>query len=253
VTASAPRSPPRAPAADPRVRLAVALASLALALAAPRPATALTVAAAAAAGLLARRRFTPLSLAPLLTLALPAAALAAWLTPGRPAWSIGLGGAAWSLSRPGVDRAALLLARVLASSLVVRWLASGLPLAELAGALHGLGVPAPIVELLLHADRQRHALAERFDTLRAAQALRLHPRGLRRRITSASMLIGALACRALDQATVTAEAMELRGHRALQPLPPLRPGRADALLAVAAGLALAVGARLSWSGSAGWL
>lgn len=246
------RSHPRTSAADPRVRLAVALASLALALAAPRPVTALTVAAAALAGLLARRRFEPVFLAPVLVLALPAAALAAWLTPGRPAWSIGLGGVALSLSRPGVDRGALILARVLASSLVVRWLASGLRLSELAGALRWFGVPEPIAELLLHADRQRHALAERFDTLRAAQALRLDPRGLRRRIGAASMLVGALACRALDQATVTAEAMQLRGHRALQPLPQLRFRRADALLALAASLALALGARLSWSWSPGW-
>lgn len=242
---SALATPPRT-APDPRVRLAVALAALALVLVAPHPATSLALAGVSAAALVAGRGLRWRAFAPAAFIGLPAAMLAAWLTPGPPAWRVALGRVELELSRAGLDRATLLLARVLASGLVVAWLSSGLRVSEVAKGLRAFRVPAPLLDLLVLADRHRHALRESFETVRAAQTLRLGYGSARRSVASASTLMGTIACRALDQAATTTEAMQLRGDRASHVLPPLRLERGDARLLLGAATALAAGAVLSW-------
>jgi energy-coupling factor transporter transmembrane protein EcfT len=227
-------SPGRSP--DARLVLAVALAALALVVAAPRPAPALLVGAVAGAALLATRQLRARRLLAPLLVGLPAAALAAWLGSGGPA-----GAAA------GIDRALLLLARLSAASLVAAWLASRVAVAELAGALGSLGLPAPLAELLLLADGQRHVLRRAHETSRDALSLRLGAPGLRRAAAATGLLAGAVACRAIDRAGVLAEAIALRGGVAGRRPPPFRPGPADALLVAAAATVLALGAALAWS------
>lgn len=229
--------------ADPRVALAIALCALVITLEASRPASALVVAAAPALELAARGRLRARVLLPTVLLGLPAAALAAWLgaevggafAPPEPgAWPAALG------------RGALLLARVLAASLVLAWLTARLRLAELTGALASLRVPTSLLDLLALADGQRHVLGRAFETTRAAQAMRLGDVGPRRALAAAGHLAGAVACRAIDRSAVMAEAIQLRGGVASHRLPALRFGRADAAVALVAVAVLGLAAALSW-------
>lgn len=229
---------------DPRVRLAVALSALALVLVAPGPTPALAIGGVAAAALAAGRRLRWHAFSPALFVGLPAAALAAWLASGPALPPPAPGGATLPLA--GLHRGAQLLARVLAAGLVSAWLSAGLRGAELAEALAAFRVPPQILELVLLADRHLHTLRESFDTIRAAQALRLGYVGLRRGVASSATLMGAVVCHALDQAGATAEAMQLRGDRCTHRPRSLRLGPADRRLLAGAATALLAGAVLGW-------
>jgi len=57
-------------------------------------------------------------------------------------------------------------------------------------------------------------LRESMISARSAQTLRLGYRGWRRSLSSSGVLAGLTLARALDQAVVTGQAMQLRGYRA---------------------------------------
>lgn len=228
---------------DPRVRLAMAFGALGLVLAAPRPAAALTVAAAVALGLRAGGHLRARALLPTLLVGLPAAALVTWLGAEG---SGGLSSGSQATWPTGLARGALLLSRVLASSLVLAWLTAGLRVADLTGALAALRVPAPLLDLLAIADGQRHALRRAFETARAAHALRLGDVGLRRALAASGVLAGAVACRAIELSAVTAEAIQLRGGVATHRLPAFRPTRSDLAHLLATVALLGMATTLAW-------
>jgi len=210
---------------DPRIALGVAVAAWCVALASRHAAGPLAVAMLAVAVVAALRRMRALrALAPALAAGAVAAVLQAWL----------------GASPDRLGAAALLVARVAACGAVGAALAAAAPLADLLAALAWAHVPAPLLELVALAERQRHALAEGASRIRDAQRLRLGWVGLRRSVRSLGALAGAAACRALAQADVTADALALRG--AAGPLVPASlpvPTRRDAAVAVIAALGLA--------------
>jgi len=211
----------------------VALAALAVALAAPSTTSALVLAACAVVAVLAgagRQRAPWRALLAAWSLGAMAALLRALLTPGAPLLTVHVGGHAIQLSRAGAAQGGLALSRVLAATLSGAWLTSTTPFPKLVAALAWARVPAPLLELLLLAHRHRHALGDSFESVRCAQAMRFGYVGLRRSIASAGTLVGAAACRAVDQAGATAEAMQLRGEHGLPALSPsLSPAFSPAL------------------------
>lgn len=234
---------PRPSQPDPRVRLAVASCALAVALAAPRPASALLVAAAAAFGLARGHRLRARLLLPALLVGLPAAALAAWLGTDAPGELSPGAATGWPA---GLARGALLLARVLASSLVLAWLAAGLRLAELTSTLAALRVPAMLLDLVTLADGQRHLLRRSLQTVQAAQALRAGEVGAWSAAHGAGVLVGAVACHAIERSSVTAEAIQLRGGVASHRLQPFRPRLPDLALLLSAAGVLGLATALAW-------
>ncbi len=199
----------------------MAIAAIAVALAAPRTASALVLAACAAVAVLAgagRKRAPWRALLAAWSLGAVAALLRALLAPGAPLLAVHLGGHALQVSRAGAAQGGLVLSRVFAATLSGAWLTSTTPFPQLVAALAWARVPAPLLDLLLLAHRHRHALGDSLESVRCAQTMRLGHVGLRRSIASAGVLVGAAACRAIDQAGATAEAMQLRGERGLPAL-----------------------------------
>ena len=142
----------------------------------------------------------------------------------------------------------LLVSRILAASLVGAWLLAHVEFGRLLGALAWLGFPRHLLEILALAGRYQHVLRENAETIRAAQRLRLGYAGMRRSLAAAGVLAGAVASRAIDQATATADAMLLRGDRGRLWLPePVRPGTADGVLAAGAIAVILASSALSWS------
>ncbi len=79
--------------------------------------------------------------------------------------------------------------------------------------------------------------------------------GMRRSIASVGVLVGAAACRAIDQAGATAEAMQLRGEHGLPALSPAfspRESCTEANVLVAGCGAIAVIASLTLGRGAPW-
>lgn len=225
------------------MRLAVASCGLAVVLAAPRPAAALVVASAAAFGLKTSGHLRARVLLPTLLAGLPAAALAAWLGNAAPGAFSQPGAAAWSV---GLERGTILLARVLASSLLLAWLAARLRMADLAGALAALRVPSTLLDLLILADGQRYVLRRSLQTVQAAQALRAGQVGHWSAAHGTGVIVGAVACRAIERSSVTAEAIQLRGGVASHRLPTLRPCRPDLVLLLSAAGVLGLASALAW-------
>jgi cobalt/nickel transport system permease protein len=210
---------------DARVKLAAATGGWLVALAARRPAGPLVVAALALVVLATIRRLPALRrLAPALLAGAVAAGLQAFLAP----------------TADRMQGAALLLARVVACGAVGAALAAATPFAELLAALSWARVPAPLLDLLALAQRQRHALAEGAWRIRDAQRLRLGWVGWRRSVRSAGALVGAASYRAIAQAEIMADALALRGAAGPLVPSPLPPARSrDAAVAAAAAVALA--------------
>jgi len=118
------------------------------------------------------------------------------------------------LSEPGLHAAALLAARILGAVAVAAWLTTTTPWLELERALGWLRVPPALLEILSLARRYVSVLRESMISARSAQTLRLGYRGWRRSLSSSGVLAGLTLARALDQAVVTGQAMQLRGYRA---------------------------------------
>ena len=140
--------------------------------------------------------------------------LRALLTRGGAAYELSLLGWQLALSEPGLQAAALLGARILGAVSVAAWLTATTPWLELERALAWLRMPPALLEILSLARRYVSVLRESLHTARSAQTLRLGYHGWRRSLDSWGVLAGLVLARALDQALVTGQAMQLRGYRA---------------------------------------
>jgi cobalt/nickel transport system permease protein len=228
--------------------LAVALALMGAALGLPRASAALWLAACSLAALVAAAgRSAPWrTLATAWALGAGAALLRVVLSDEPPVEAVHAFGHALRLSRPALAQGALLLSRVLATTLAAAWLAATTPARDLAAALAWARCPPTVVDLLLLSARYRHVLGDALATVRCAQTMRLGYAGALRSLRSAGALVGALTCRAVDQSAATAEAMLLRGDSGSAGLRvPRSSARANLLLAGRGALALG-GAALLW-------
>ena len=202
---------------DARLKLVAVLLAWLCVLSAARPAAPLWIAACAISSLLGlgvplRRVLRPLGAG--LFSACLAILLRAVLTRGAPAYAWSLFGWQLALSEPGLAAASLLGARILGAVAVAAWLIATTPWLELERALGWLRLPPALLEILSLARRYISVLHESMHTARSAQTLRLGYRGLRRSLKSSGVLAGVTLARALDQAVVTGQAMQLRGYRA---------------------------------------
>lgn len=247
--------PARVPfACDARLKLCLALGAWVLVLAATRPLTPLCIAACAWASLLLSgvslgRVLRPLRAA--LFTAVVAIALRLLLTRGEPAFVLHAGNYSLAIAGAGLREAARIGARILGAVAVASWLNATTPWLELERALGWLRLPPALLEILSLTQRYVSVLRESVDTARGAQQLRLGYRDLRRSLASAGVLGGLILGRALDQAVVTGQAMQLRGYQSeRRPGPWCTPSRGNRLLAA---LSLSVfGASLLLAGSWHW-
>lgn len=210
-------------ALDARVKLCMAFAALGTALAARHPATPCLIAGFVTASLLwsAHGRVSSL-LRPLHGIAMVAGVpvlLVAWQQDAAAAFRIG--------------------SRIVGASSIGWWLLQSTALGELQSALVWFRAPRLLVELLGLAHRYATVFLDRLFTARDAQMLRLGYAGVRRGLRSIGSLAGLVFAHAIDQTTILAEAMALRGHRddlQFTPLPP--PSWRDVCLVAAGGAAL---------------
>lgn len=240
--------PPATSAADPRLASAVTLALMGAALGASRASATLWLAACSLVVLVAAAgRSAPWrALISAWALGAGAALLRVVLSDEPPLEVLQPLGHALRLSRPALTQGALLLSRVLATTLAAASLTATTPARDLAAALAWARCPPSVVDLLLLATRYRHVLGEALATTRCAQRMRLGYAGGSRSLRSAGALVGALTCRAVDQSAATAEAMLLRGDSGAAALRvPRSSARANLLLAGRGALALG-GAALLW-------
>jgi cobalt/nickel transport system permease protein len=213
----APPDPRRFPfGCDARLKLCAALLGWGCVLSAARPAAPLWIAGCVISSLLAvriplRRVLQPLAAG--LFSAGVALVLRVALTRGGPDLIFLPFGLRVALSEPGLHAAALLGARILGAVAVAAWLTATTPWLELERALGWLRVPPALLEILSLARRYVSVLGEGMRTARSAQILRLGYRGWRRSSSSWGVLAGLTLARALDQAVVTGQAMQLRAYR----------------------------------------
>jgi len=241
-------------ACDARLKLTLALAGWLLVLAAPHPLIPLWIAFSAWASLLAARVSLGRMLRPLravLFTGLLGLTLRVLLTRGEPALVLHAGNHSLAIAWAGLREAARMGARILGAVAVASWLNATTPWLELERALGWLRVPLPLLEILSLTERYVSVLRENLDTARGAQQLRLGYRDLKRSLASAGVLAGLILGRALDQAVVTGQAMQLRGYQSeRRPGPWRTPSHGNRRLAV---LSLTVlGSSLVLSGSLRW-
>jgi cobalt/nickel transport system permease protein len=241
-------------ACDARLKLCLALAGWILVLAAPHPLIPLWIASCAWASLLAARVSLGSVLRPLraaLFTAFLAIVLRVLLTRGEPAVVLHAGSYSLALAGAGLREAARIGARILGAIAVASWLSAITPWLELERALGWLRLPPPLLEILSLTQRYVSVLRENLETARGAQQLRLGYRDLRSSLASAGVLAGLILGRALDQALVTGQAMQLRGYQSeRRPGPWRTPSHGNRRLAA---LSLSVlGASLVLSGSLHW-
>jgi cobalt/nickel transport system permease protein len=199
---------------DPRLKLAVALVGWLLVLAASNPVTSGAIAALVGASLVIARVSARVVARPLAAgafTALVAVVLRVALTRGAPAIELHVLGWALPISREGLHAAGVLGARVLGALAVGAWLTATSSPAELVRALAWFRVPGQLLDILALAARYVSVLRDVMETARAAQTLRLGYRNFRSSLGSLGVLAGLTVGRALDQAIVTGQAMQLRG------------------------------------------
>lgn len=253
--------PSRAPAdvrgfpfgCDARLKLCSALLGWVCVLSAARPAAPLWIAGSIVLSLLALRLPLAAILRPLgagLFSACVAMLLRALLTRGEDSYQLSLLGWQLALSRHGLQAAALLGSRILGAVAIAGWLTSTTPWPELERALGWLRVPPALLEILSLARRYVSVLGDTLHTARGAQTLRLGYRGWRRSMESSGVLAGLVLARALDQAVVTGQAMQLRGYHSEPARAPWAgESRGNRRLAALAGSVLALSLLLSWGPS----
>jgi len=211
---------------DPRARVLIALAFAIAAVALRRVESALlalavAVAAAAVArlppALVARRlAAAQLGLLPLL-LTLPFA------VPGTPVAPLG----PLAPTSQGLLRAATLWLRVNAILLAVLALVGTLDAGRLAAALHRLGAPAALAQLLSFTVRYLGLLEQEYGRLRTAMRARaFRPRSDRHTWRSLGQLAGMLIVRSAARAERVMEAMRCRGFTGRLPVPEPQAWRA---------------------------
>jgi cobalt/nickel transport system permease protein len=226
---------------DPRVRLAVALlfaACLAL-LSAPLTlglALLMAMLAVGASGLgpsqALRRMLGVEGFLIVLLVTLP------FTVAGTPIFSVlGL-----SASAEGLARALTLVVRVNAAVLAIMALLGGLGGQRLAGAMTGIGVPAPLASLLLLTMRYAATFGDEYRRLRIAMRVRgFRARSDHHTWRSLGYLVGMLLVRSLERAERVRAAMLCRGYDGRFPLAAPRPlVRRDWLFLVAVLAAIAV-------------
>jgi cobalt/nickel transport system permease protein len=207
---------------DPRLKLGVATVGWLLVLSASHPARALFIALFAWGSLVVLRVALATllrSLASVLFTGLITVLLRVVLTDGEPWAHITWLGHSLTLSSAGIHEGALLGGRILGAVAVGAWLTATTPLVELERAFSWLGVPAPLLEIFALAHRYVSVLRETLTTAQSAQSLRLGYRNVRASLESAGVLAGLVMSRAIDQAVVTGQAMQLRGYRTAQRYP----------------------------------
>lgn len=241
-------------ACDARVKLAVAGLAWLLVLAASHPATSLALGAFAGVSLTSARVPLGRVLRPLLGAAFTAVVaviLRVLVTSGPPLLELGLFGHALTISREGLRQGGVLGARVLGALAVGAWLtATSLP-GELLAALAWFRVPPQLLDILALAARYVWVLRETLETGKSAQTLRLGYRDFRSSLRCAGVLMGLVVGRALEQAIVTGQAMQLRGCGAelgrSSGSPPSRGNlRLVCLSLVASSVSIALSRTLSW-------
>jgi cobalt/nickel transport system permease protein len=239
---------------DPRLKLGVATVGWLLVLSASHPARALFIALFAWGSLVALRLGVATllrSLASVLFTGLVTVLLRVVLTDGVPWVHINWLGCSLTISAEGVHEGSLLGGRILGAVAVGAWLTATTPLVELERAFSWLGVPAPLLEIFALAHRYVSVLRETLTTAQSAQSLRLGYRNVRASLESAGVLAGLVMGRAIDQAMVTGQAMQLRGYRTPQRHPFGDSKTEGNLLLVGSALA-AFGASVVWSGRWAW-
>lgn len=141
---------------------------------------------------------------------------------------------AWhvSLAPHGLELSLRLMARALAGTMCLLFLALTTPAADLVAGLRRIGVPAEIAEMALLMYRFLFLLSDTAQAMHLAQAARLGHGTRRRRMHSLSLLIANLMPRALARATALETGLAARGWRG--ELRVLGAGRAVSMAAVAA-------------------
>jgi cobalt/nickel transport system permease protein len=191
---------------DARVKLVVAVAALLCVIVSTKPffpvfVLALCLTATVAVGVPAR--LIAFRLASPLTLTLVLAALQTLL------------------NHTPLQRTLPIAARGLAAVSVVLLLSSVTPAHRIFHALRALGMPLGWVEIALLMYRYTFAFLELTEDLISAQKVRLGYSGLKRSLSSLTMVAGTVVVGSLDQAERTNEAMVMRGYRGTFPRVPL--------------------------------
>ncbi len=112
-------------------------------------------------------------------------------------------------------------ARGLAAVSVVLLLSSVTPAHHIFHALRALGMPLGWVEIALLMYRYTFAFLELTEDLVAAQKVRLGYSGLKRSLSSLTIVAGTVIVGSLDQAERTNDAMMMRGYRGTIPMAPI--------------------------------
>ena len=165
--------------------------------------------------------------------------------PGQPLVSLG----PLTASVEGVERAALIAAKVSASVLILATLLGAVEPVRLGSALRGLHVPETLVRLFVLTARYLSLIRDEARRLIEAMRVRgFRPGSNRHSWRSYGHLVGMLLVRALARAQRVEEAMLCRGYegrfpRLAQPAPTLRDW-AGTTAALAFGVAITVADRL---------
>ncbi len=203
---------------DPRMRIVAALAAVCVVAVLQRPsvqglaltgALALCALARLAPGTLIRRLLHLEGFLLLLLVMLP------FTVPGPAVMAV----AGLPVSAAGLRRAGTLVLRINAAALSVTALLGTMELVRLGQGLAGLGVPAPLVQVLLIMVRYLDIL--RGESVRLGEAMRA--RGFRARAglhtwRSIGNRIGMMVVRALERAARVDEAMRARGYAGRMPV-----------------------------------
>lgn len=166
---------------------------------------------------------------------LPSVALVAVVTPGTPAVEV------WRLSVTwqGLDTAATVGLRAVASLSALSFLVSTTTVPELVAALDRLRLPDPVTELLLLVYRGIQVLVAESTRLHTAARLR-GGFGSRRRLFRTTKLVSAsLFVSALDRATAFGTAMEARKYAGRMPVATSENGGHAVVVAVVVALVAA--------------
>ncbi len=200
---------------DARAKLVFTGLCLALAVVSESPVAPLTVGAVCLSLLLisgAPVRAVLLRMAEPMVFALLLAAFQAFLTPGEPVLSLGVLGAALSVSSTGLAKGALILSRVTGAVTAVLFLTMTTPAHRLLSAAARLRAPKALVEVSLFAYRFVFVLMEDAVTIYQAQRGRLGYSRVGIGVRSLATLAGSVFLRAFSRAEAAGESMVLRGY-----------------------------------------
>jgi cobalt/nickel transport system permease protein len=145
---------------------------------------------------------------------LPSVALVAAITPGTPVaefWRL-------SVTGRGLDTAATVGFRAVASLTVLSFLVLTTTVPQLVAALDGLRLPDPVTELLLLVYRGIQVLVAESARLHTAARLRGGFRSRRRLFRTTKLVSASLLVSALDRATAFGTAMESRNYAGRMPV-----------------------------------